>query len=116
VMDLFYTALQQGRPAGLALRDAQIAVRELTEQALAGLIERWNAPDRLTLDAPAEALRDAQSASGMNLDAIRDMWRGEAPDLVAALDQPAAIQPSTLESRPFADPLFWAPFMLVGRA
>jgi len=119
VMDLFYTALQQGRPPGLALRDAQIAVRELTGQELAALIERWDAPDRLTLGAPAEALRDALSATrelaGLDLGAIRDMWRGEAPDLVAALDQPAVL-PSTLDSRPFADPLFWAPFMLVGRA
>ena len=66
-------------------------------------------PERLTLtlDAPAEA--------PMDLSAIRDTWRGEAPELAAALDQPA-VQPSTLVSRPFADPLFWAPFMLVGRA
>jgi CHAT domain-containing protein len=121
VMDRFYTALQQGQPPGVALRDAQIAVRELTGQELTALIERWNTPDRLTptLDAPAEALHDAQSATrelaGMDLSAIRNVWRGEAPDLVATLDQPA-VQPSTLESRPFADALFWAPFMLVGRA
>ena len=110
-MDRFYTALQQGRPPGLALRDAQIAVRELTGLELAALIERWDTPDRLrpTLDAPAGALAD------MELSAIRASWRGEAAELAAALDQPA-IQPSTLESLPFADPLFWAPFMLVGRA
>ncbi|MDQ2997235.1 MAG: CHAT domain-containing protein [Chloroflexota bacterium] len=111
VMDLFYTALQQGRPAGLALRDAQIAVRELTGAELAALIERWNAPADLTPDDQSLT----RELANIDLGAIRNMWRGEAPDLVAALDQPA-IQPNTRESRPFADPLFWAPFMLVGRA
>jgi CHAT domain-containing protein len=107
VMDHFYTALQQGQPPGLALRDAQIAVRELTDQQLAELARRWDAPDSLVLDVA--------DAAPIDLSAIRDTWRGNAPELAAALDQPA-VQPSMLGSRPFADPLFWAPFMLVGRA
>jgi CHAT domain-containing protein len=109
VMDHFYSALGQGQPPGVALRDAQIAVRELTGLELTALIERWNAPDQLTLDAPAEVMP-------VDLSVVRDIWRGEAPDLIAALDQATAVQPNALESRPFADPLFWAPFMLVGRA
>jgi len=122
VMDHFYTALQQGRPPGSALRDAQVAVRELTGQELTALLERWNAQQHdlvLALDAPAAALHAvraiAAELANLDLSAIRDSWRGEAPDLAAALDQPAAV-PRTLESQPFADPLFWAPFMLVGRA
>jgi CHAT domain-containing protein len=117
IRDHFYTALQQGRPPAQALRDAQIAVRELTGQQLAAQIERWDTTGHVALET--DPLNDRElvtrEPAELDLGTIRDMWRGQAPELIAAFDQPA-VQPSTLETRPFADPLFWAPFMLVGRA
>jgi hypothetical protein len=99
-----------------------VAVRELTSQELAALLERWNAQQHapaLALDTPAAALQGVRAIAAeladLDLRAIRDSWRGVAPDLAAALEQPAAVH-SAPDAQPFADPLFWAPFMLVGRA
>jgi hypothetical protein len=36
--------------------------------------------------------------------------------VATALGEPVAARPDTLGARPFADPLLWAPFMLIGRA
>lgn len=122
VMEHFYSALSQGQAPGAALRDAQVAVRELTSQELALRLERWNSQHGLPaigFDTPAAALQGVRALAAelgdTDLGAIRDSWRGAAPDLAAALDQPAAVR-GTLDARPFADALFWAPFMLVGRA
>jgi CHAT domain-containing protein/tetratricopeptide (TPR) repeat protein len=41
VMERFYTDLRHGRSAAAALRDAQVAVRELTGHELVATIERW---------------------------------------------------------------------------
>jgi CHAT domain-containing protein/tetratricopeptide (TPR) repeat protein len=121
VMDHFYSALQQGQPPGAALRDAQVAVRELSGQELAARLERWNAEQytpTIALDTPAAARQLVRALAAelgdLDLDAIRDSWRGAAPDLANALGQP--VVQGALDERPFADPLFWAPFMLVGRA
>jgi CHAT domain-containing protein/tetratricopeptide (TPR) repeat protein len=122
VMDHFYSALRQGQAPGPALRDAQVAVRELTSQELAALLGRWNAQQdapAIALDTPAAALRGVRALAAepadLDLRAIRDSWRGVAPDMAAALEQPAAVQ-SAPDAQPFADPLYWAPVMLVGRA
>jgi CHAT domain-containing protein/tetratricopeptide (TPR) repeat protein len=82
VMERFYTDLWHGRPAAAALRDAQVAVREMTEREVAAALARW----------PSE---EPQLAG----------LRGGADD---------GPQPST-DGRPFADPFYWAPFMLIGR-
>jgi CHAT domain-containing protein len=122
VMDRFYAALLQGSAPAVALRDAQIAVRDLTGRELTALLDRWRAePTELAvaLGAPAEALRDMHRATrelrDIDLAPILNSWRAEATELAAAFEQPAT-PPNMLEAQPFADPLLWAPFMLVGRA
>ncbi len=82
VMERLYTDLLDGKPAAVALRDAQVAVREMTAREVEEAIERW----------PAE---DAQFAG------VRGDFDGVP---VAAEDDP-----------PFADPFYWAPFMVIGR-
>ena len=82
VMERFYTDLLDGKPAAVALRDAQVAVREMTAREVDEAIERW----------PAE---DVQFAG------VRGDFDGVP---VAAVDD-----------RPFADPFYWAPFMVIGR-
>lgn len=67
---------------------------------------------------PAEALREAQTfarqMTGRELLAMIDRWRAEDPAAVAALDLPP-IPPEYFDAAIYADPLYWAPFMLIGR-
>jgi CHAT domain-containing protein len=82
VMERFYSALRAGRAPAAALRDAQVAVRELTGRDLVATIERW---------------------------------RAENPDRIATLeDLPAQLQ-ARYDERIYADPQYWAPFMLIGK-
>jgi CHAT domain-containing protein len=68
---------------------------------------------------PASALRDAQVAlrgmTGRDLLATLDRWRAEHPDFVAALGDLPDIPAEALDTPIYADPFFWAPFMLIGR-
>ncbi len=87
VMERFYSALRQvpgGASPATALRDAQVAVREMTAGELAGIVERWRAED---------------------------------PEYAAVLGELDGIPTDDGDalSRPFADPFYWAPFMLIGR-
>jgi CHAT domain-containing protein/tetratricopeptide (TPR) repeat protein len=123
IMDHFYSGLLHGHPPAVALRDAQVAVRELTNQAVAEILDRWrieNADLAAALGSPAEAVRGAQPAAreltNQELADILDHLRAEGSDLAAALGSTAASEPESSTARPLADPIFWAPFMLVGRA
>jgi len=123
IMDRFYTALLQGFSPAVALRDAQIAVRDLTSRDLSALLDRWRAEATdlaVALGAPADALYDVQVSTrelgDIDFNAILKSWRADAVDLAAAMEQPALTPPNMPDARPFADPLLWAPFMLVGRA
>lgn len=82
VMDRFYRDLRRGRPPAEALRDAQVALREMTGRDLQATLERWRADD---------------------------------PAFVAALGALPDVPPESLDVRIYADPLYWAPFMLIGR-
>ncbi|HEX6738588.1 MAG TPA: CHAT domain-containing tetratricopeptide repeat protein [Vicinamibacteria bacterium] len=82
VMERFYAALARGTPAAVALRDAQVAMREMTARDVDGAIGRW---------------------------------REEDPEYAAALGEPQVIPSEGDDARPFADPFYWAPFMLIGR-
>lgn len=69
--------------------------------------------------APAAvALRDAQVAlrtmTGRDLAATIARWQADDPGYAAAL-QPPPIAPEDYDRAIFADPLYWAPFMLIGR-
>lgn len=83
VMERFYQGLGRGLAPAPALRDAQVAVRDLRAGELAAAIARWRAAD------------------------------SELAALSATLPP---ITPDQHDSRPFADPQYWAPFMLIGRA
>ncbi len=79
MMERFYRALLQGLSAPVALRDAQVAVREMSAEEVVATFRRLGAA---------------------------------FPDLAWH----AADEPGDLAQRPFADPFYWAPFVLVGRA
>ena len=68
---------------------------------------------------PASALRDAQVAlrgmTGRDLLAALDRWRAEHPAFVAALGALPEVPPDALDAAIYADPFYWAPFMLIGR-
>jgi CHAT domain-containing protein/tetratricopeptide (TPR) repeat protein len=68
---------------------------------------------------PASALRDAQVAlrgmTGRDLLAALDRWRAEDPAFVAALGALPAVPPDALDAAIYADPFYWAPFMLIGK-
>ncbi|MFO7167265.1 MAG: CHAT domain-containing tetratricopeptide repeat protein [Chloroflexota bacterium] len=69
---------------------------------------------------PAAALRDAQVSvremTGRDLERTIESWRAEDPELIAALEAPPVVPPEHYDTRLYADPYFWAPFMLIGRA
>jgi CHAT domain-containing protein len=68
---------------------------------------------------PATALRDAQVAlrgmTGRDLLAALDRWQAEDPAFVAALGELPDVPPDALDAAIYADPFYWAPFMLIGR-
>jgi CHAT domain-containing protein/tetratricopeptide (TPR) repeat protein len=123
IMDHFYAGLRQGYTPAVALRDAQVAVREMTNRELVAQLDRWHAEGSdlaAVLGGVAEALHAAETATrelaGSDLADIFDRWRAEGGDVADAAGGPAAVEPITPDMRPFADPILWAPFMLVGRA
>jgi CHAT domain-containing protein len=69
---------------------------------------------------PAEALRDAQvivrGMTGRNLLATLDRWRAEDPGFVAGLGELPEVPDDALDAPIYADPAYWATFMLIGRA
>ncbi len=82
LMERFYIALKQGQRPAEALRDAQVAVRELTGQDVIATIKRWQSdysPGHDVLAHVAESLHGRE------------------------------------HERLFADPFYWAPFMVIGR-
>ncbi|GAB4191010.1 MAG: hypothetical protein OHK0022_04340 [Roseiflexaceae bacterium] len=83
VMERFYQGLSGGVAPAAALRDAQVAVRDLSGAELAETLTRWH-------------------NAGGELAALSDSFP------VIAADQH--------ETQPFADPQYWAPFMLIGKA
>jgi CHAT domain-containing protein len=108
VMDRFYSRLGQGVAPGIALRDAQVAVRELTEPELAALLERWEAEQ-----SPLAAVLGEPAGAGQGVAELRSLVLREG----APSPEVSALRSAeTLAGRPFADPLLWAPFMLIGRA
>lgn len=76
-------------------------------------------PDVRAGRSPAEALRDAQTAvralRGHEIAAALDRWRAEDPHLGMTFDQSLSITDGDPDTQPFADPFYWAPFMLIGR-
>jgi CHAT domain-containing protein/predicted negative regulator of RcsB-dependent stress response len=68
---------------------------------------------------PATALRDAQVGlrrmTGRDLLAALARWQAEDPAFVAALGQLPEVPPDALDAMIYADPFYWAPFMLIGR-
>jgi CHAT domain-containing protein len=68
---------------------------------------------------PAGALRDAQvalrSMTGRDLLTTLDRWRAEDPAFVAALGDLPEVPPDALDAAIYADPFYWAPFMLIGK-
>jgi CHAT domain-containing protein/tetratricopeptide (TPR) repeat protein len=83
------------------------------------LMDRFYADLRRGL-SPAAALRDAQAAlramTGRDLAATLDRWRAEDPQFVAALGDLPDIPADQLDERLYADPTWWAPFLLIGKA
>ncbi len=67
----------------------------------------------------ATALRDAQvfarDLTGRAAAAIVERWRAEQPDDADALEPLLVFLSEQPDARPFADPMYWAPFMLIGR-
>jgi CHAT domain-containing protein/tetratricopeptide (TPR) repeat protein len=101
--------------------------------ARAVLCTLWEAADFVTLllmdhfytnlrrgRPAAAALRDAQAAlrtmTGRDLLAMLDRWRAEDPQFIAALGELPAIAADQLDQQLYADPTWWAPFLLVGKA
>jgi CHAT domain-containing protein/tetratricopeptide (TPR) repeat protein len=70
--------------------------------------------------APAAALRDAGAAlramTGRDVMATIDRWRVEHPAFVAALGELPEPAAEELDEQPYADPFWWAPFVLIGKA
>jgi CHAT domain-containing protein len=68
---------------------------------------------------PAAALRDAQvavrSLTGAALQATLDRWRASDPALAEALQHLPAVPDEVRALHLYAEPRYWATFMLIGR-
>jgi CHAT domain-containing protein len=68
----------------------------------------------------AVALRNAQTAlrsmAGQDVAATIARWSIEDPAFVAALGELPSIPPEHLDTPLYADPIWWAPFTLIGKA
>jgi CHAT domain-containing protein/tetratricopeptide (TPR) repeat protein len=101
--------------------------------ARAVICTRWEASDIVALLVmdhfyravradvpPAVALRDAQIAvramTSAELAALSARWQDESAQLAEVAADLAALVGQAPDARPFADPIHWATFMLVGRA
>lgn len=69
---------------------------------------------------PAAALRDAQvavrSMTRAELTTLIARWEDEGAPLVEIAADLVALVGAAADARPFADPIYWATFMLIGRA
>jgi CHAT domain-containing protein/tetratricopeptide (TPR) repeat protein len=69
--------------------------------------------------APAAALRDAQifvrQLTGRAAATIVERWRDEYPEDAEPLEQVRLLLAEQPDAQPFADPVYWATFMLIGR-
>jgi CHAT domain-containing protein len=83
------------------------------------LMDRFYAELRRGQPAAA-ALRDAQMAlramTGRDVVATIERWRADDPAFVAALGELPAIPAEDRDTLLYADPIWWAPFTLIGKA
>ena len=54
--------------------------------------------------------------TGRDVAATIERWRADDPEFVAALGELPAIPPEELDTLLYADPIWWAPFTLIGKA
>lgn len=108
VMDRFYRELRRHSPA-VALRNAQVAVRNMSYAELAQLLAGWVAEG----GALAAAIGDPDLLLQEVVMVARSAEGGPAAGEPPAQGIGTAPDP---EQRPFAAPLLWAPFMVIGRA
>ncbi|MEO7909112.1 MAG: CHAT domain-containing protein [Roseiflexaceae bacterium] len=68
---------------------------------------------------PATALRDAQVAlrgmTGRDLLSALERWQAADPAFIAALGELPDVPIEALDALIYADPFYWAPFMLIGK-
>jgi CHAT domain-containing protein len=115
MMDRFYQELQHHSPA-VALRNAQVTVRELTMVQIADTLAQWRTQSSAlaeVIDDPHQFLEDLssitrQTASREPASGVSQAGMLPPPDAYGVSYHPL--------SQPFAAPLLWAPFMVIGRA
>jgi CHAT domain-containing protein/tetratricopeptide (TPR) repeat protein len=119
VMDRFYKELPRHSPA-VALRNAQVAVRDLTFAEIAKMFTAWCAQDgplAAAIGDPTLLLKELSLVAREALSEVDEAVEDTLPDYLphtSPITQPAALQYPSV--RPFAAPLLWAPFMVIGRA
>lgn len=108
IMDRFYTEIPRHPPA-VALRNAQVAVRTMTFAELEQTFARWR--------GAGGALAAAIGATDQLLTELARTVRAAlaADDAEGDAGGPVEAAPPDPQSRPFAAPLLWAPFMVIGR-
>jgi CHAT domain-containing protein/tetratricopeptide (TPR) repeat protein len=121
--------------AQIAAGDEQLGLQRafLYAGARAILCSLWEAADFVALllmdqfyrllkqgVAPAFALWQAQmnirSMNGLAVSQTIERWRIEDPNFVAQLDELPTIPPEQYDTLVYQDPIWWAPFILIGKA
>jgi CHAT domain-containing protein len=121
VMDRFCHELQRHSPA-IALRNAQVAVRSMRFAELAQLFATWHARGGALATAigdPAKLIQDlALISRDASVEPNIESSGNHANEVKAPGDRQATgvPDPPDPQARPFASPLLWAPFMVIGRA
>lgn len=117
IMDRFYTELQQHSPA-VALRNAQVAVRELSVEQLETIFGSWIEQGGKLAEAigdPSLLLNDlamiARYPSGSSDPPVS---APTATQLLQEYSSDASLQLNR-QVRPFDKPVLWASFMVIGK-
>jgi CHAT domain-containing protein len=128
LMRRFYQGLVDGEGKAVALQRAQLAVRDMTLAEVIAYCETLR-PERdgptlrlIGLDIADMAYRARDFATALTgyqrLAAVQDITTAERAGLAAAMTRcRRAIRVGSVpdySARPFADPYYWAPFVLVG--
>ena len=111
LMERFYRELGAGLPAGEALTQAQLYLRRLTDTEVTAIIERL--PQHAGgADGPyGPAGHPGQGPAIPRADMAHAFLKGSGNPAPTDDERPDENQAG---ARPFADPSYWAPFVLIG--
>ncbi len=112
LMERFYREIQDGVGFAEALKQAQIYLRDLTRQEAVNVLARFLADEILDSGMPSGESRSNVPAAEVTLEQADAYLKGIATK--GGGGEVGITQGKKVEEKIFADPYYWAPFILIG--